>query len=130
MNLISITVKLSTVKSSKCYIYFIVMPPITCSDTSFTLFQCLLYPLRKHSFAPITDISMKHGRHFCTLLYGDDDTAVGYQMEGAVVVYLTDDMIHLSLAVFRNKDVGLFRLRMVKEQCTFPNLPLLPPMEC
>ena len=48
---------------SKMLLLFMVMPSITCSNTSFTLFQSLLYPLRKHSFVPTTDIEMKHGRH-------------------------------------------------------------------
>ena len=48
---------------SKMLLLFMVMPSITCSNTSFTLFQSLLYPHGRYSLTPTTDIGTKHRRH-------------------------------------------------------------------
>ena len=55
------------------------------------------------------------------LVDAEDDSAIGHQMEGAVVVNLTDEVQRLSCGIRRNPDSGNRLVRLVDSHflCVF-----------
>ena len=83
----------------------------------------------------ITDIDLLHGLrkrllislYFCSDF--DDDSTIGHKMEGALVVYLTNDMERLSLSILWYMQCGHLLVSAVDSKRGAADFRLLPPQE-
>ena len=98
------------------------MPSITCANAFYTSFQCLLYPHRKHSFTPITGITIKHRRHSFVFGGGAARQMPGGRNAGItprrkVTAFSLKGLSHLNLILSQMLQKIWIKALLIKKNC-------------